>query len=641
MNYKKWLTTAVTTCIASVALPFFAHANTNQLDDVMIVYKNNDVKDEIKNLAVSIEHTYENLKTIEGTFTSESLNQLKKQPDIKVIEKNPEKVESYETSSANLLSITPSWNINTLQAQNAWKLGITGKNVKIAVIDTGVAVNNSLQNVKRYSFVDDDPKTKTIDESSPYDFDGHGTFVSGIIAAGIGPNYFNNRIGVAPDVSLYSLKVFEQDEATMESLMKALEWSIENHIDIINMSLGTSVDDPILKNGVEKAYAAGITLVAAVGNDGVGKNVEFPARYNQVIAVSSISQNDRISNFSNTGSKVEFTAPGSNVYSLGLSNQIMQESGTSFSAPHVTGFLALLKQQFPDYTNDQLRQVLRNFTLDLGERGKDDYYGYGLIRYNQSVPEDVQSVKVDHITKTSATISFIPKKNAIVPAKKYQIFANNHLVASTSNLNYQLNNLTSGTTYKVSVKAVNSNNISALGRFISFTTEKPSASEQFIEKNAGTITSWINLIHKGKAINFKSQFAPLYSITTGLTKTQQNEVKHYSEKMKLLKITATSSSKEVKATNLKSMKTKKTTSITFSTAIKPSTLTSHNVFVISEGKNISGFTIKKDQKGKTIKLSSKSNLTKGNYIIFIDNKGLKTFKGKVVSKPIAIEFTVK
>ncbi len=318
MNYKKWISTIVTTSILSIAFPFFAHANTNQYDDVMIVYKNNDGKEQIENLAVSIEHTYDNLKTIEGTFTTESIDQLKKQPDIKVIEKNPKKVEAFKTSSANLLSITPNWNINALQAQNAWKLGVTGKNVKIAVIDTGVAVKDSLQNIQRYSFVDDNPNTKNIDESSPYDVDGHGTFVSGIIAAGVGPKYFSNIIGVAPDVSLYSLKVFEPDGATMESLMKALEWSIENHIDIINMSLGTTVDDPILKNGVEKAYDAGITLVAAAGNDGVGQNVEFPARYNQVIAVSSISQSNRISNFSNTGSKVEFTAPGSNVYSLGL-----------------------------------------------------------------------------------------------------------------------------------------------------------------------------------------------------------------------------------------------------------------------------------------------------------------------------------
>ncbi len=319
----------------------------------------------------------------------------------------------------------------------------------------------------------------------------------------------------------------------------------------------------------------------------------------------------------------------------------MQESGTSFSAPHVTGFLALVKQQFPDYTNDQLRQVLRNFTIDLGVQGKDDLYGYGLIRYDQSIPEDVQSVKVDHITNTSAEISYIPKKNAIVPAKKYQIFVNDHLVATTPKLNYQLNNLTEGTTYKVLVKAINTNNNSALGSVISFTTIKPSASGQFKEKNAASITSWINRIHKGNSLAFNSQFAPLYSISNALTVAQQNEVKYYSKKMKLITISATSTSKEVKATNLKSMKTKKSTTITFSTAIKPSTFKSNNLIVMSAGTKISGFTIKKDQKGKTVKLSTKKNLAKGNYVIFIDNKGLKTYKGKAVSKPIAIEFTVK
>ncbi|MFJ8262284.1 S8 family peptidase [Rummeliibacillus sp. NPDC094406] len=641
MNYKKWIIILSTTFITSITFPFFAHATNNQYDNVMIVYKNNDGKEQIMEQAVDIEHTYENLKTIEGTFTRESLTALKNLPDIKVVEKNPGIVESLDTASPQFTTLTPNWSLNSINIQNAWSTGLTGENVKVAVVDTGVALNNALPNVNRYSFVDDDPRTR-VDESTPYDTDGHGTFVSGIIAADItSNNNYDNIAGIAPGVSLYSLKVFQEDGATMESLLKALEWSIKHHIDIVNMSLGTSGDDPILRNAVEKAYNAGIILVAAAGNDGMGKNVRYPAKYDQVIAVSSVDQNNKISYFSNTGSKVEFTAPGSNIYSLGLHSNIVQDSGTSFSTPHVTGFLALLKQQYPDYSNEQLRKILRNYTIDLGNKGKDPYYGYGLVNYVQRTPDDVKTLAVNDITKTSAIISYTPSENAVIPTEKYYIYVNDQLIGTTTDLKYSLSNLKEGTSYKVLVEAVSAENVTTQGKGITFKTVQSTEEEQYLENNSSAIASWMNLLDKGKSLTFKTQFAPLYSISAGLTASQKATITKYNKKIHLVAISASSTSSYVKATNLKSIKTKKSTTITFDTAIKPSTLTTSNVYVLRAGKKVSGFTLKKDSKGKSINISTSKNLAKGNYVIFIDNKGLKTSKGKAASKPIAIEFTVK
>ncbi|HWI48807.1 MAG TPA: S8 family serine peptidase, partial [Rummeliibacillus sp.] len=381
--------------------------------------------------------------------------------------------------------------------------------------------------------------------------------------------------------------------------------------------------------------------VATAGNDGIGKDVEYPAKYNQVIAVSSVDENNQISYFSNTGSKVEFTAPGSDIYSLGLHSNIAQDSGTSFSTPHVTGFLALLKQQYPDYSNEQLRKILRNYTIDLGNKGKDSYYGYGLVNYVQRTPDDVQKLTVNDITKTSAIISYTPSENAVVPTEKYYIYVNDRLIATTTDLKYSLTNLKGGTSYKVLVEAVSAENVTTQGKKITFTTPQPTAEEQYLENNSSAITSWMNHLVNGKSLTFKTQFAPLYSISTGLTASQKAMITKYNKKIHLVTISASSTSSYVKVTNLKSMKTKKSTTITFSTAIKPSTLTTSNIYVLSAGKKISGFTLKKDSKGKTIKLSTSKNLAKGNYVIFIDNKGLKTSKGKAASKPIAIEFTVK
>lgn len=641
MNIKRWMTVFLTMFMIFIIFPLFSQAKDNQYNNVMIVYKNSIGKDKILKQATKIEHTYENLQTIEGTFTKEAIDSLKKESDITVVEKNPTTVEMESTSSSLLSMMTPSWNINAVNAQKAWSSGLTGKNVKVAVIDTGVAINSSLPNVKRYSFVDDDPRT-FFDESSPYDVDGHGTFVSGIIAAGITPSqFYGNIVGISPDVTLYSLKVFEEDGASMESLLKALEWSIENNIDIVNMSLGTTEDDPILENAVKIAYDAGLTIVAAAGNDGIGKNVEYPARYDEVIAVSSLDQNDKISYFSNTGSKVEFSAPGSDIYGLGIYSRIAQNSGTSFSAPHVTGFLALLKQQYPEYNNEKLRKVLRNYTIDLGSQGKDPYYGYGLVYYNPSTPEDVENLKVSNVSDTSARISFTPKENATLPSEKYKIYLNNQLITTTTEHNYTFTNLNKGTTYNVRVESVNADGVASLGKSITFTTLKPTEEAQFIEKYKSAISNWITWVEQGKSLSFQTQFAYLYSIRTGLTNSQKTIVSNYYKNIKLVVISSNAKSSYVKATNLNQLKSKKATTITFGTTLKPSTLTSSKISIIQAGKKITGFKIKKDTKGRYIKLTTTKKLANGKYVVFIDNKGVKTAKGKALSKPMAIEYTVK
>ena len=641
MSTKKWIVAYLTMCIIFVISPLFSQAKDEQYQNVMVVYNDDDGKKQVLKQATKTEHTYENLHTIEGTFSKEAINSLKKTSGIKVVEKNPVTLQIENTSSSILTTITPNWNINAVNAQKAWASGLTGQNVKVAVIDTGVAINSSLPNVKRYSFVDDNPTTR-IDESSPYDIDGHGTFVSGIIAASLtSSQLYGNIVGIAPDATIYSLKVFEKDGASMESILKALEWSIENKIDIVNMSLGTPDDDPILKNAIQAAYNAGLTIVAAAGNDGIGKNVEYPARYDDVIAVSSVDRSNQISYFSNTGSKVEFTAPGSDIYSLGINGKYEKGSGTSFAAPHVTGILALLTQQYPDYNNEKLRKVLRNYTIDLGSKGKDPYYGYGLVNYNLTTPDDVQKLEVHNITENSAMISFAPKEKSIIPSEKYNIYINNKRIATTTGHDYTFTNLKEGTTYKVLVESVSANNIASAGKDIAFTTIKPTVEEQYIKKYRNTITSWISRVEKGQSLTFQTQFSYLYSIREGLSKSQKKLLSNYNKKIKLVIISSTSTSSYVKASNLKSLKSKKTTTITFGTALKTKTLTTSKVSIIHAGKKITGFKLKKDTKGKTIKLSTTKTLAKGNYVIFINNKGVKTSKGKQLSRPIAIEYVLK
>ncbi|WP_397536802.1 S8 family serine peptidase [Rummeliibacillus pycnus] len=636
-NTKWWMPFALALCIVAYN-PHNASAIEPEYKEVMIVYSNAAGKQQIMKLASSIENHFDLLNIVQGNFSANNLALLKQSQDIKVIEKKPATIE---TKGASLKGIIPLANMRMLGVQNAWNQNLTGRGVKVATFDTGVANIPALANVKKYSFVEDDPATPD-DESSPLDTDGHGTAVAGIIAGQVSkPLADGYLVGLAPDVELYSVKVFDPTGAKMETILKAVEWAIENNIDIINMSLGTEQDDPILYQAIKKANTAGITMVAAAGNEGNAHDVDYPAKYSEVIAVSSIDNAKMLWKKSNTGSQVEYTAPGVNIYTLSPTRSYVQMSGTSMSAPHVTGMIALLKQQYPTYTPSELRHVIRNYTIDLGNKGRDSLFGYGILNTAITNPSNVSKLSALNIKKTSATLHYEIAQNAIVPVGKYRIEVTGKKAITTTDTNYVLTNLKQGTMYHAKVTTISTIGKESTGKTIQFTTAKDSASKIYVSKNKTMINNVVKKINKGKKLSLKSEFLPLYTVYSDLTTSQKKAVKKYREKLNLIAISTTAKSTQVKATNLSQMKKKKYTTITFKTAIKPSTLKSNHIYVNFSGKNLNTFTLSKSKKGKTIKLSTKKALAAGNYVIIIDQKGLKTSKGKAVKKPIAVKFTVK
>lgn len=311
-------------------------------------------------------------------------------------------VEGMLTPSNSLASLKEStyqesdWGTKYIQVSKLWKKGYTGKGIKVAILDTGVdRTHPDLKGNVRggVSFV------KGI--KSYNDDHGHGTHVAGIIAAK------NNKIGyvgVAPDAQIYAVKVLNKNgEGTVNDIVKGLNWSIQNHMNIINMSLGLTVDEigkknfELLDQTIKKAYSKGILIVAAAGNDGT-KEINYPANFRNVIAVGALVENEKNAqgkiyhkrdDYSNYGRKLEFSAPGSFVFSTYPRNMVPvwtedrgyeMMSGTSMASPYVAGFLAVLKQRYPTYSNQTLRMKLRYYTKDLGVRGRDEYYGYGVIQ---------------------------------------------------------------------------------------------------------------------------------------------------------------------------------------------------------------------------------------------------------------------
>jgi len=269
---------------------------------------------------------------------------------------------------------TTDWGTSDVQAPAVWA-SATGQGVKVAVIDSGIDTEHEdLAVAGGASFVD---------YTTSYDDDnGHGTHVAGIIGA---RNNEVGTVGVAPDASLYALKVLDgSGRGYLSDVLAAIDWAVDNHMDMINLSLATPVDSPALHNAVDQAYASGVLVVAAAGNsgsaDGAGDTLQYPAQYSSVISVGSVDAAHQRASTSSTGSGLEVVAPGVGIQSTYLNNSYATLSGTSMAAPFVAGELALLKQRNPGWSNVELRTYLDQHTLDLGTAGRDSQYGFGLVQ---------------------------------------------------------------------------------------------------------------------------------------------------------------------------------------------------------------------------------------------------------------------
>jgi subtilisin len=273
-----------------------------------------------------------------------------------------------------------SWGVSHIGAETAHASGNTGKGVKIAVIDTGIDyTHDDLKDNYRggYDFV--------FDDYDPYDdsWNSHGTHIAGIIAA---KQNDSGVVGVAPEADIYALKVLDRGGFGLLSwIVAAIEWSIENDMDVINLSLGGGKDFQSLRDACDSAYSAGVLVIAAAGNT-YGGEVAYPAAYDSVIAVSGTDAYDMEGFFAPLGPEIELVAPGIDILSSIANFDYDTISGTSQAAAHVTGTAALLYAYDPEDVNGDnvidnvdVRSMLRSTAIDLGEEGPDDVFGYGLV----------------------------------------------------------------------------------------------------------------------------------------------------------------------------------------------------------------------------------------------------------------------
>lgn len=254
---------------------------------------------------------------------------------------------------------------------------VDASEVIVAVLDTGVDIHHPALAGRVL------PGYNAIDGSDDVaDSQGHGTHVAGIIAAdGDGP-----MKGVARSAKILPVKVLGATNDPNGTIAKGIRYAVDNGAKVINMSFFIRQSEKnydAVMAALDYAHAKGVVLVKSAGNTGK-EGLTDPANHPHVIAVGALKVNakkqsaDRAS-FSSYGDRLDVAAPGDKVLSLKPGGGYVSMSGTSMAAPHVVGLVALLRAQHPDWTPDQVRAHLTGAVDDLGDAGKDKYYGHGAV----------------------------------------------------------------------------------------------------------------------------------------------------------------------------------------------------------------------------------------------------------------------
>lgn len=291
--------------------------------------------------------------------------ELQKDPAVEAVDYNYLRKPAY---TPNDFYFGYLWGFKKIQAPATWDR-TRGDGVKVAVVDSGIDYFHPEFSGKIYrerDFVDYD--------SYADDYDGHGTHVSGTIAA----NTDNGEgvSGVCANCDLIVARALGAGGGYDSDIADAITWSANNGTKVINLSLGGPGKSTVLGSAVNYAWNKGAVVVAAAGNENTS-TPSYPAAYPRAIAVAATNGSDKRASFSNYGAWVDVSAPGVNILSTYIYDDYRYASGTSMASPHVAGMAGLLASR--GLSNSQVRHKIESTAVDLGAAGRDTYYGWGRI----------------------------------------------------------------------------------------------------------------------------------------------------------------------------------------------------------------------------------------------------------------------
>ena len=268
------------------------------------------------------------------------------------------------------------------RGQNAgWGSGIT-----VAVLDSGVAEHPTFREgqVRRVGGL---PAVTATEPGENLVVDGHGTAVASIIA-GSDPR----TPGVAPQAKILSFPLLDENGSSDSfTLAQMISAAAADGAQVINLSVGSYGDSQVVRDAVALAAEHQVLIVASSGND-AAETLVYPAAYEEVIAVAASDAQGEHLEFSNSGEEVDLAAPGLGVDAAWPNEQLVEFSGTSASAPFVSGAIAAVMSENPDLTARQAWELLQQFTNEAGAPGVDPQLGLGNLHVGRLMERDQRGI---------------------------------------------------------------------------------------------------------------------------------------------------------------------------------------------------------------------------------------------------------
>jgi subtilisin family serine protease len=337
-------------------------------------------------------------------------------------------IEYVEASHTYTLEYTPNdsllqqqWGLSKIKAFDAWNITQGSDSVVLAIIDTGIDylhpdLHNKIKlnegeigtdingHDKRTNGIDDDNNGFIDDymgwdftdrvgfpfdssggdylnwDNNPNDENGHGTYIAGIAAAET--NNITGIAGTAPNIKILNCRAFDPGGYGEEDdVAAAILYAVQMGVKVINMSFGDNSFSLVLRDVIQYAYSKNIVLVGSAGNSN-SNAPHYPSGYSEVICVGNSTEEDYRASSSNYGSTLDLMAPGTNILTTSKDNGYASISGTSAASPFVSAAAALILSG-NSFSNEEVKQILKSTSDDIGEPGWDIYTGAGRLNlYN-------------------------------------------------------------------------------------------------------------------------------------------------------------------------------------------------------------------------------------------------------------------